>query len=497
MSEFTALTQSIQSMNSKLDSLTPSLLPVRTLATQPPPPPNAIPHSASTVKVEPPLTQTTQPSWSAKTLSGPPLNGGLLRGPLISNSVSSDGGDVPLSPPRIPERTTQARPTAANRAIEGARTIDKTQDVTKKTGPVVVLGSSHFSSATLSVATTESSAVTVNDREEGKQLAETQLAEVAASSPVTLVSWQESTTETTKEEVVVVGGTADGLNASRQEQVGLVQREKIQKTKSQELRDFTQEFIATSTIDFDPMSFQDHQSPRNTNDTLQRRLMAGKKTTVATKAVLSVMTTAAQLPPDPAVSCSTGDEQKSQTISRAVAVVPGSSTAVVSPEDAVSAAVPREKIVPSASFMKNLKLSSSESSQEEPPPTKPTPRTSGDATTATHNQLSKLPVRQQTPLSPTVDLVGSRQQNEQMIVIRSKEGPMREDEEIFGSQSKTVQPVRQDLHSAAGAGTSSDLLEWAKTILASYPGLKVTFSLMINTYLVTLYSMLPLCEPFF
>ena len=208
MSEFTALTQSIQSMNSKLDSLTPSLLPVRTLATQPPPPPNAIPHSASTVKVEPPLTQTTQPSWSAKTLSGPPLNGGLLRGPPISNSVSSDGGDVPLSPPRIPERTTQARPTAANRAIEGARTIDKTQDVTKKTGPVVVLGSSHFSSATLSVATTESSAVTVNDREEGKQLAETQLAEVAASSPVTLVSWQESTTETTKEEVVV--GVSEG-----------------------------------------------------------------------------------------------------------------------------------------------------------------------------------------------------------------------------------------------------------------------------------------------
>ena len=68
---------------------------------------------------------------------------------------------------------------------------------------------------------------------------------------------------------------------------------------------------------------------------------------------------------------------------------------------------------------------------------------------------------------------------------------MREDE------SKTVQPVRQDLHSAAGAGTSSDLLEWAKTILASYPGLKVTFSLMINTYLVTLYSMLPLGKPFF
>ena len=44
---------------------------------------------------------------------------------------------------------------------------------------------------------------------------------------------------------------------------------KIQKTKSQELRDFTQEFVLSTTFDFDPMSFQDH-TPTVTRNTLQR-----------------------------------------------------------------------------------------------------------------------------------------------------------------------------------------------------------------------------------
>jgi hypothetical protein len=482
VSEFTALTQSIQSMNSKLDSLTPSLLPVRTVLSPPP----------------------------ATSCSSQPMNGGGPRGPLSAATAGYARADLPELPLRIPERKTPGQPPPATRdrptgpGIGSAHTSDKESllDDTK-TRPVV---SSVF--LTASTSSTVSSVVTTSavknrggpiiDGEVKKQVLN--VTEVASfSTPSEGTGKGGKREEGGKMEEELTSSVEISSEEADQQAKVILHREKIQKTKSQELRDFTQEFVATSTIDFDPMSFQDHQSARNKNDTLRRGLLQEAVSTPTSSNQLGTPATSKQLG-TPATSKQLGTPVTSKLsgtpfVPRQLGGTPVAPTQSVTPAVPVSASQPsvktttapvpaistaekkdqaskddlhspvgknregvehREKIVPSESFLTALQQSGSESSQDEPPPP-PGVAKRGKADKPTSDDSTVMPVENRGS-TPSGQVLGSG-------------GPVRTQPSVGLSSSSG--PVRQDLHTTAGAGTSSDLLEWAKGILAAYPGLKV------------------------
>ncbi len=475
VSEFTALTQSIQSMNNKLDSLTPSLLPVRTVLSPPP----------------------------ATSSSSQPMNGGGPRGPFSAATAGYARADLPELPPRIPERKTPGQPLPATRdrppdpGIGSAHTSDKDSllDDTK-TRPVVssvVVTSSTSSTVSSTVATSavKKRGGPITDGEIKKQVLNVTEAASFSTPSVGIGKGDKREEEGKMEEELT--SSLEISNAEADQQAKVIHREKIQKTKSQELRDFTQEFVATSTIDFDPMSFQDHQSARNKNDTLRRGLLQETVGTVATSKQLGTPATAKQLgtpvtsklsgtplvprqlgapvaqtqPVTPAVPV----HASQPSVKTSAAPVPVISTAEkkahTSEDDLHSpvgknreGVVHREKIVPSESFMTALQQSGSESSQDEPPP--PPEVAKRDKADQPVDNSTVVPVENRgstLTASPGGPVLGSG-------------GPVRTQPSSVGLASSSG-PVRQDLHSTAGAGTSSDLLEWAKGILAAYPGLKV------------------------
>jgi hypothetical protein len=280
---------------------------------------------------------------------------------------------------------------------------------------------------------------------------------------------------------------------------------KFQKTKSQEWREFTQEFVAISTIDFDPMSFQDHQSPRNRNDTLRRRPPPAVETTVT-----SGQQTLPVLPIDPSLV------SEKHHVDR-LAGLPESAMAAGTSSATEATALLREKIVPSESFLSTLQqLSGSESSQDEPTPTRQEKEgcktVANESTTTAYSTSRSSPsetvVNQSTVFSLDPPVVAREQQQSTVGQLRQdrpvqpQDRPVQQDLNGTGGKSldeparhelnrtvgkSTDGPVRQDLHTTAGTGTSSDLLEWAKTILAGYPGLKVCTGTYLFVYWMIAY----------
>jgi hypothetical protein len=475
VSEFTALTQSIQSMNNKLDSLTPSLLPVRTVLSPPP----------------------------ATSISSQPMNGGGPRGPLSAATAGYSRTELPELPPRIPERKTPGQPLPATRdrppdpGIVSAHTSDKDSllDDTK-TRPLVssvVVTSSTSSTVSVTTSAVKNRGGPIIDGEVKKQVLN--VTEVASfSTPSGAIGKGGKREEEGKMEEELTSSLEISSEAADQ-QAKVIHREKIQKTKSQELRDFTQEFVATSTIDFDPMSFQDHQTARNKNDTLRRRLMQETVGTPATVNQLGTPAASKQLG-TPVTSKLSGTPllprqlgtpvAPTQSITPAVPV-PASQPSVkttTAPVLVISTAekkahaskddlhspveknregvVHRERIVPSESFMTALQQSGSESSQDEPPPP-PEVAKRDKADQPPADDSTVVPVENRGSSTLTASPGGP---------VPNSGGPVRAQPGSVGLSASSG-PVRQDLHTTAGAGTSSDLLEWAKGILAAYPGLKV------------------------
>jgi hypothetical protein len=416
-----------------------------------------------------------------------------------------------VTPPRVPARITHARPIlGGNSTVSPTSAIQCVQTSSKIASTESKI---HTSTATVSVSKIES-VVSRSHIERVENLNTTQ--EIAVSNvSMNLVSSDATRTKSGGEGRKVEETVSSSVEVSSQDKASVVQREKIQKTKSQELREFTQEFVATSTIDFDPMSFQDHLSPRNKNDTLRSRLTSDKATAKPQQSLAaSVAKPIGSLFGSDAVKkVSTDGETVIQSVN--------SSAPEAIPVNVAEKAVEKEKIVPSDSFMKDLKkLSSSDSSQDESAPIRPTlrednvtPLLAARIQSSSSNERivqrdkaadgqvpSELamtqdgqgqpkvgPVRQDGPSQPKVAPV---RQDE---LSQSKGGPVRLEEqtqlkiepvvlarEVGQGQSK-AEPVRQDLHSTAGAATSSDLLEWAKTILTAYPGLKVRIGTCTGT----------------
>jgi hypothetical protein len=496
VSEFTGLTQSIQSMNNKLDSLTPSLLPVRTVL-----------------------------SPAATSGSSQPMNGGVPGGPLSAATAGYSRAELPELPPRIPERKTPGQPLPGTRdrppdpGIGSAHTSDKDSllDDTKTLAPVVssVVVTASMSSTVSSIVTTsavKSRGGPVIDGEVKKQVLNVTEAASFSTPSGGIGKGGKREEEGKMEEELTSRLEISNEEADQQAKV-IFHREKIQKTKSQELRDFTQEFVATSTIDFDPMSFQDHQSARNKNDTLRRGLLqetVGTPATVnqlGTPATLKQLgtTVTSKLSGTPFVPKLLGAPvAQSQSVTPAVPVpvsqpsvktsaapVPVISTvekkAHASKDDLHHSpveknregAVHREKIVPSESFMTALQQSGSESSQDEPPPPpevakrgKADHQPPADDSTAVPVENRGSSTLSASPGGPVLSSGGP---------VLNSGGPVRTQPGSVGLSSSSG-PVRQDLHTTAGAGTSSDLLEWAKGILAAYPGLKVRL-VMVRTSL--------------
>jgi hypothetical protein len=483
VSEFTALTQSIQSMNNKLDSLTPSLLPVRTV-------------------LSPPINSSSQP-----------MNGGGPRGPLSAATAGYSRAELPELPPRIPERKTSGQPLPATRdrppdpGIGSAHTSDKdfllddTKTPSMVSSVVVTSSTSSTVSSTVTTSAVKNRGGFIIDGEVKKQVLN--VTEVASfSTPSGGIGKGGKREEEGKMEEELTSS----LEISREkadQQAKVIHREKIQKTKSQELRDFTQEFVATSTIDFDPMSFQDHQLARNKNDTLRRRLLQETAGTPASSNQLGTPATSKQLG-TPVTSKLSGTPlvprqlgtpvAPTQSITPAVPVLASQPSVKTSAapvpvistvekkdhagkDDLYSPAeknreggvVHREKIVPSESFMTALQQSGSESSQDEPhPPPEVAKRGKADQSA---DDSTVVPVENR----------GSTLTASPGGPVLSSGGPVRTQPGSVGLSSSSG-PVRQDLHTTAGAGTSSDLLEWAKGILAAYPGLKVRL-VMVRTSL--------------
>jgi len=487
VSEFTALTQSIQSMNSKLDSLTPSLLPVRTVLSPPP----------------------------ATSISSQPMNGGGPRGPLSAASAGNSRAELPELPPRIPERKTPGQPLPATRdrppdpGIGSAHTSDKDSllDDTK-TRPVVssvVVTSSTSSTVSVTTSAVKNRAGSIIDGEVKKQVLN--VTEAASfSTPSGGIGKGGKREEEGKLEEELTSRLEISSEEADQQAKVILHREKIQKTKSQELRDFTQEFVATSTIDFDPMSFQDHQTARNKNDTLRRGLLQEAVSTPTSSNQLGTPAASKQLG-TPVTSKLSGTPvvprqlgtpvAQTQSVTPAVPVLASQPSVKTSaaPEPVISTAekkgpaskddlhspvgkngegaVHREKIVPSESFMTALQQSGSESSQDEPPPP-PEVAKRGKAD-------NQPPADDSTVIA--VENRGSTLTASPGGPVLSSGGPVRTQPSSVGLSSSSG-PVRQDLHTTAGAGTSSDLLEWAKGILAAYPGLKVRLPVvMVRTSL--------------
>jgi hypothetical protein len=480
VSEFTALTQSIQSMNNKLDSLTPSLLPVRTVLSPP-----------------------------ANSSSSQPMNGGGPRGPLLAATAGYSRAELPELPPRIPERKTPGQPLPATRdrppdpGIGSAHTSDKDSllDDTS-TRPVVssvVVTSSTSSTVSVTTSAVKNRGGSITDGEIKKQVLN--VTEVSSfSTPSGGIGKGGKREEGCKMEEELTS-SLEIANEEADQQAKVIHREKIQKTKSQELRDFTQEFVATSTIDFDPMSFQDHQSARNKNDTLRRGLLqetVGTPTTVnqlgtpaASKQLGTPVTSklsgtplvprqlGTPVAPTQSITPAVPVPANQPSVKTSAATVPVISTAEkrghVSKDDLHHSPVEknreegvhREKIVPSESFMTALQQSGSESSQDEPfPPPEVAKRGKADQSA---DESTVVPVENRG--SSTLKASPGGQ-------VLSSGGPVRTQPSVGLSSSSG--PVRQDLHTTAGAGTSSDLLEWAKGILAAYPGLKVRL-VMVRT----------------
>ena len=62
--------------------------------------------------------------------------------------------------------------------------------------------------------------------------------------------------------------------------------EKLHKSKSQELREFTQEFVLSTVIDFDPMTFEN--TPKSKNNTLKRTTLPKQPQTTTVSSDLKV-----------------------------------------------------------------------------------------------------------------------------------------------------------------------------------------------------------------
>jgi hypothetical protein len=438
------------------------------------------------------------------------MNGGGPRGPLSAATVGYSRAELPELPPRIPERKTPGQPLPATRdrppdpGIGSAHTSDKDSllDDTKTrplvSSVVVTSSTSSTVSSTVTTSPVKNRGGPVIDGEIKKQVLN-----VTEAASFSTPSGGIGKGGKREEEGKMEEELTSSLEISSQEadqQAKVIHREKIQKTKSQELRDFTQEFVATSTIDFDPMSFQDHQTARNKNDTLRRGLLQETVGTPATVSQLGTPATSKQLG-TPVTSKLSGTPlvprqlgtpvAPTQSITPAVPV-PASQPSVKTPAAPVpvistaekkanaskddlhspveknrEGVVHREKIVPSESFMTALQQSGSESSQDEPPP--PPEVAKRDKADQSADESTVVPVENRVSstltASPGGPVLGSG------VPVRTQPGSV--------GLSSSAGPVRQDLHTTAGAGTSSDLLEWAKGILAAYPGLKVR--LMIVT----------------
>ncbi len=437
------------------------------------------------------------------------MNGGGPRGPL---SAGYSRAELPELPPRIPERKTPGQPLPAARdrppdpGIGSAHTSDKDPLLDDNIRPVVssvVVTSTTSSTVSVTTSAVKNRGGPIIDGEVKKQVLNvTEAASFSTTSGGIGKGGKREEGGKMEEELT---SSLEISSEEADQQAKVIHREKIQKTKSQELRDFTQEFVATSTIDFDPMSFQDHQTARNKNDTLRRGLLQEAVSTPTSSNQLGTPAASKQLG-TPVTSKLSGTPlvprqlgtpvASTQSIIPAVPVLASQPSVKTSaaPEPVISTAekkgpaskddlhspvgkngegaVHREKIVPSESFMTALQQSGSESSQDEPPPP-PEVAKRGKAD-------NQPPADDSTVIA--VENRGSTLTASPGGPVLSSGGPVRTQPSV--GLSSSAGPVRQDLHTTAGAGTSSDLLEWAKGILAAYPGLKVRLPVvMVRTSL--------------
>lgn len=226
------------------------------------------------------------------------------------------------------------------------------------------------------------------------------------------VTTQNRSTESTSE----ISGDPNESDVIQTRDVVQEQRiAKIQKTKSQELRDFTQEFVLSTTLDFDPMSFQDH-TPTLLRNTAPR----SSKRTVQSEEEKNV----AEPTPPPKLE---PEITKDLDVSR------------------------KQEILPSDSFLTSLNKEAGSGSSEESTPS--------DALLDAESRVNEM-----FPAGPP--LVSSETSPVPLNILATST-PKPTAEKRNGDtlrRQQQQQPV----------GASSDLLEWSKSILVKYSSVKVT-----------------------
>ena len=198
---------------------------------------------------------------------------------------------------------------------------------------------------------------------------------------------------------------------------------KMQKTKSQELREFTSEFVLSTTLDFDPMSFQDH-TPTIIRSSVRRTGDHPVKAAVE--------------PPPP---------------SPRPAAVPQSTT-----DQPASPPPPaKQEMVPSESFLTSLNQEAGASSEESSAPASKRVSVEGE------DLQQKLAVNNNNRKANGGGMVSSETSPVPLSSILSSTTT----EE--GGNVTSATPGKE----MKGVGASSDLLEWSKSILSNYNNVKV------------------------
>ena len=271
VSEFQSLTKSIQSMSEKLDNLNPELVPVRTLIQQDESfTRSSAPHSSSqtysdytnserrivstleTMNQENIKFKETETSEIKSNFTSQLKSFNLKETETFTESSSllkqtnssSSSNNISIIPVRARDMTPgRAQPTSIIPAREMtpgiSSTTTKKEEILKtpvQNPPVVIFSSTPANDLVNDGARNDTK--TCNNREgsvsvefeESISFTEEKLDPADSTSP-------EFTTRVVSQET---------------------RTRKFQKTQSQELRDFTQEFLQSTTVDFDPMSFEDH-----------------------------------------------------------------------------------------------------------------------------------------------------------------------------------------------------------------------------------------------
>ena len=286
VSEFQSLTKSIQSMSEKLDNLNPELVPVRTLIQQDESfTRSSAPHSSSksysdytnserrivstsetmnheNIKFKETETREIKSNFTSqlKSFNLKETETFTESSSLLNQTnSSSSSNNISIIPVRARDMTPgSAQPTSIIPAREMTPGISSTttkKDEILKTPaqnpPVVIFSSTPANDLVNDAARNDTK--TCNNREGSVSV---EFEQSISFTEEKLDPADSTSPEFTEEKLDPADSTSPEFTTR------VVSQEtrtlKFQKTQSQELRDFTHEFLQSTTVDFDPMSFEDH-----------------------------------------------------------------------------------------------------------------------------------------------------------------------------------------------------------------------------------------------